>query len=166
MWIRRSLACLLLTAGLSVAAAARAADDIEVEAASEGELVEVRAKATIDAPHSVVWSTLTDYESLPEFVRGMRRSKITARRGSTLIIEQSGEARFLFLAYPIDVTLEVTERPPTSVEVRALSGTLRHCRGATKSALMPAERAACCAGRAPSCPTSRFRRWSARCSCV
>ena len=33
-------------------------------------------------------------------------------------MEQTGQARFLFLTVPIAVTLESTERPPDVVEVR------------------------------------------------
>jgi ribosome-associated toxin RatA of RatAB toxin-antitoxin module len=120
------LACWLL---IPAAAAAHAADDLSVEATRKGPYVEVRARATIDAPLSVIWTTLTDYERLPEFVSSMKRSRVTSRNGSTAIIEQAGEARFLMFTFPIDVTLEAIESPPMSIRVRALSGTLRHLEG-------------------------------------
>lgn len=119
-------ACWLLIFGT---AASNAAGEVRVEAMRKGEFIEVRAHATIDAPLSVIWTTLTDYERLPEFIPGLRRSKVTSRRGGTVIVEQSGEARFLMFSFPIDVTLEAQERPPSSIEVRALSGNLRHFEG-------------------------------------
>jgi ribosome-associated toxin RatA of RatAB toxin-antitoxin module len=106
-----------------------AAEDLSVEAIRKGEFIEVRAHATIDAPLSVIWTTLTDYERLPEFIPGLRKSKVLSRRGATVIVEQSGEARFLMFTFPIDVTLEARERPPSSIQVRALSGNLRHFEG-------------------------------------
>lgn len=111
------------------AAAAHAAEDLSVEATRKGPYVEVRARATIDAPLSVIWTTLTDYERLPEFVPGLKKSRVVSRNGSTAIVEQSGEARFLMFTFPIDVTLEAVEKPPSSLRVRVLSGTLRYLDG-------------------------------------
>lgn len=108
---------------------AQAAEDLVVEASRKGAFVEVRARATIDAPLSVIWTTLTDYERLPEFVPGLKKSRIVSRIGPTVVVEQSGEARFLMFSFPIDVTLESVERPPASIRVRALSGTLRYLEG-------------------------------------
>ncbi len=120
------LACCLFFLGTG---SARAAEDLSVEAARKGAFVEVKARATIDAPLSVIWTTLTDYERLPEFVPGLRKSRVTSRSGSTVVVEQSGEARFLVFSFPIDVVLESVEKPPSSIRVRALSGTLRYLEG-------------------------------------
>jgi ribosome-associated toxin RatA of RatAB toxin-antitoxin module len=111
------------------AVSAKAADGLSVEAARKGAFVEVKARATIDAPLSVIWTTLTDYERLPEFVPGLRKSRVISRTGSTVVVEQSGEARFLVFTFPIDVLLESVEKPPSSIRVRALSGTLRYLEG-------------------------------------
>lgn len=113
---------------LMAALPALAASDVEVETTRNGELIEVRARATINAPLSVVWGTLTDYERLPEFIPGLKKSRVISRVGATATIEQSGEARFLFLSVPIEVTVESTERPP-NIEVRRVAGTVRHLQG-------------------------------------
>ena len=112
-----------------VCGSAYAAEDLTVEASQKGALVEVRARATLQAPLSLVWTTLTDYERLPEFIPGLKKSRVISRSGSTAIVEQSGEARFLMFTFAIDVTLESIEQPPSSIRVRALSGTLRHLEG-------------------------------------
>lgn len=114
---------------------ASGAAQVDVDAARIGDLVEVRALATIDAPLALVWSTLTDYERLPEFIPGLKKSRVIARVGATATIEQSGEARFLFLAVPIEVTVESTERPP-NIEVRRVAGTLRHLQGRYETELL------------------------------
>ncbi len=120
------LACWLLCLGC---AATHAAEDLTVEAARNGEYVEVRARATVDASISVIWGTLTDYERLPQFIPGLKKSRILSRNGATTIVMQSGSARFLFFSFPIDVKLEAVENPPSSLRVRALSGTLRYLEG-------------------------------------
>ena len=110
------------------ATVAVAAQNLDVETTRSGDLIEVRARATINAPLAVVWSTLTDYERLPEFIPGLTKSRVISRVGATSTIEQSGEARFLFLSIPIEITLESTERPP-NIEVRRIAGTVRYLRG-------------------------------------
>lgn len=119
-------ACWLLMFGMS---ASHAAGEIKVEATRKGEFVNVRAYASIEAHLSVIWMTLTDYDRLPEFIPGLRKSKVILRRGNTVTVEQSGEARFLMFNFPIDVTLEAIEKPPSSIQVRAISGNLRHFEG-------------------------------------
>jgi ribosome-associated toxin RatA of RatAB toxin-antitoxin module len=122
-------ACWLL---MFATAASHAAGEIKVDASRRGEFIDVRAYAAIEASLSVIWTTLTDYERLPEFIPGLRRSKVTARRGGTVIVEQSGEARFLMFTFPIEVTLEAVEKPPSSIRVRAIAGNLRHFVGGYK----------------------------------
>jgi ribosome-associated toxin RatA of RatAB toxin-antitoxin module len=121
-----SLACWLV---LLAAGPAFGAEEVVVEALRKGEFIEVRAHATVEAPLSIVWATLTDYDRLPEFIPGLRKSKVISRKGPSVVVEQSGEARFLMFTFPIDVTLEAVEHPPSSIKVRALSGNLRHFEG-------------------------------------
>ena len=117
---------ILALGGFSGPAASQA--QVEVETSRSGETIDVRARATVSAPLALVWGTLTDYERLPDFIPGLKKSRVLARNGATTTVEQSGEARFLFLAIPIEVTLESTERPP-NIEVRRIAGTLRHLQG-------------------------------------
>ncbi len=119
--------CALLFSGVN---AARAADDLSVETTRRDEALEVVCRATLDAPYELVWATLTDYDRLAEFIPGMRRSRLVERRGPLVIVEQSGEAGFLFLSFPIDATLASTERPPHALEVRLLKGSLKRLEGA------------------------------------
>ncbi len=107
---------------------AQAAAVVDVKTSHAGDLVQVHAHASITAPLDVVWGTLTDYERLPQFIPGLKTSKVIARNGTTATVQQSGEARFFFLTVPIDVTLESTESPPT-IEVRRVSGNLKQLQG-------------------------------------
>jgi carbon monoxide dehydrogenase subunit G len=109
---------------------ARAAEDISIESVRRDDALEVVCRATIDAPLDIVWQTLTDYDRLAEFIPGMHRSRLVSRNGAAAVVEQSGEARFLFISYPIDVTLVSTERPPHALEVSLLKGNLKRLDGA------------------------------------
>jgi carbon monoxide dehydrogenase subunit G len=119
--------CLMLLFG---AGAARAAGDISVEATRRDDALELVCRAMLDAPLDLVWQTLTDYDRLAEFIPGMRRSRVIERRGAVVVVEQSGEAGFLFLSFPLEVTLASTERPPHALEVSLLKGNLKRLDGA------------------------------------
>jgi carbon monoxide dehydrogenase subunit G len=105
------------------------AADWDVETSRKGDVIEVHAQATLRAPLATVWGTLTDYERLPEFVPGMKTSRVIARKGATATVAQTGEAHFLFFKVPIDVTVESTEQAPHTIEVRRIAGSVRHLQG-------------------------------------
>lgn len=111
------------------AAGAGAAEDFSVETTRRGNAVEVRAYALVRAEHATVWSTLTDYDRLAEFVPGMRASRIVGHSGADLIVEQRGESRFLFFTFPVEVTVRASARPPGAIDVRLLKGSLRRLEG-------------------------------------
>jgi len=110
-------------------AAAWTADDLTVEAFRRGAAVEVVARATLVAPHELVWRTLTDYDQLASFIPGLRVSRVLERRGREAVVEQVGEAKFLFFRFPIDVTVVTVEQPPDAIAVRLLKGNLRQLEG-------------------------------------
>jgi ribosome-associated toxin RatA of RatAB toxin-antitoxin module len=124
-WSLPSIACALLLA----ANGALAAEELAVEAERRNDGVEVRARAFIAAPVDLVWRVLTDYERLPAFVPGISRSVVLARQGSSLRLEQSGEARFLVFSFPMQVELDVLESPPHWVVSRAVGGNVRQMSG-------------------------------------
>ena len=108
----------------------RAADDVTIEATRRDDALEVVCRAMLAARAEIIWETLTDYGHLADFIPGLRRSQVLSRNGAVSIVEQSGEARFLFLSVPIEVTLASTERPPNLIEARLLKGTLKRMDGA------------------------------------
>lgn len=122
----------VLGAGVAFAAligVAQAAEDARVRVERIEGGVEIRAEAEIDASPALVWETLTDYEQLPNFIPGLATSKVLERRGMRLVIEQTGESRFLLFSFPISVRLEVIESPPGGITSRAIAGNLRRVNG-------------------------------------
>ena len=108
---------------------AQAADDVAVEARRREDALEVVCTATVSAPADLVWQTLTDYNRLAEFIPGLRRSRVVGQRDGMLVIEQSGEATFLFMSIPVEVTLLTRERPPYAIDVSLEKGSLRRLEG-------------------------------------
>jgi ribosome-associated toxin RatA of RatAB toxin-antitoxin module len=111
------------------AAAAHAAQDVEIEARRHGETVEIKAHAQVSAPAALAWQVLTDYERLPGFIPGIAKSVVRERQGNVVLVDQAGAARFLLFSFPIEVRYQVTEAPQQWVESRAVGGNLRRMNG-------------------------------------
>ena len=118
-------------AGLMLACAvgAHAGADVDVQTTHRDDAIAISCRAVVAAPAELIWETLTDYDRLAEFIPGMRRSRVIERHGTVSIVEQQGEARFLFLSFPIEVTLSSLERPPHVIEVTLIKGNLKRLQG-------------------------------------
>jgi len=115
---------------LAASASVKAEDNqLRVTAQVEKGAVRVEAHALVRATLPVVWQTLTDYGRLSSFIPGMATSKVIERRGVAAIVEQTGEARFLFFSYPLDVTVSSEEYPPYSIRIHVLKGNLKRLDG-------------------------------------
>lgn len=110
---------LVLLSSLSAAA------DFKVEARRDGEAVMVEARARVKADVETAWDVLTAYDRYAEFIPDLKSSEILARSGAIAIVHQKGEAGFFLFHFPMEVTFSVTERPPTGISSRAISGTFK-----------------------------------------
>ena len=88
-------------------------------------MIDIRAGALLRADAATAWGVLTDYNRYPEFVPDLRSSRVTARRGTTVMVEQSGDATLWQLHIPIEITFEITEIPPYQLHSRAVAGSLK-----------------------------------------
>lgn len=104
---------------------AAAAATPEVEIRRDGAAYVVRAHADLDADQRTAWATVTDYEHLPEFVPGIRSAQVLARVAAggseRLLVEQSGEFRFLWFSEPVHVWLDVSHDAPARVLAQAVT---------------------------------------------
>lgn len=108
---------------------AGAADDLSVGVDRAGPSFRIQASATVSAPARLVWDVLTDYANLARFIPGIASSVVHLRAGSRVLLEQQGEARFMWFSYPIDVRLEVMESPHDWITSRGVGGNLRRMNG-------------------------------------
>ncbi len=121
---RSILPCLLVLVANAQAA------EVAVRVTRDGDVFQVNASAQFDGTIARTWQVLTDYGRLPEFVPGLQSSRVISRDGNRIVVEQKGETQVLFLSFPMDVRLDVTEQPYERVESRAVSGTFREMRNA------------------------------------
>jgi ribosome-associated toxin RatA of RatAB toxin-antitoxin module len=108
-------------------APARAAE-ITVDVTRKGDVFNVEARAEFEGAAARAWQVLTDYGRYAEYIPELSESRVIARRGNQVEVEQKGEARVLFLSFPLDVKLAVTEQPFERVVSRAVSGSFREMR--------------------------------------
>jgi ribosome-associated toxin RatA of RatAB toxin-antitoxin module len=104
--------------------------DISLQTTRHGDSFEVEGVAEFEAEVTLAWEVLTDYGRLSEFIPGMRSSRIVSRSNRSVVVDQSGEARLLFLSFPIQVRLEVEEFPYERIVSRAIKGNFKEFRGA------------------------------------
>jgi ribosome-associated toxin RatA of RatAB toxin-antitoxin module len=73
---------------------------------------EVSGLFTVNASTTIVWSVLTDYEHIPDFVSSMRSSRVRERRGDgSLLIEQKLVGGAFLLSRTMRVLIEVRRSP-------------------------------------------------------
>ena len=119
------LFCLLFITLPSIGIAA----EISVDTTRHGENFEISATARIQANVAQVWKVLTDYERLPEFIPGLRESRVVSRRGPDVVLEQRGEAGLFFFSYPMHVRLAIKEFPFTRITSTGVSGNFKLLQG-------------------------------------
>lgn len=113
----------------AIFAAAPVAQAQTVTSHRDGEAVIVEAFEDVEATPEQAWAVLTDYEGLTRFIPDMTESRIIARSGNTILVDQKGSARLFLLSRPVHVRLEIVEAPYELVTSRAVSGSFKEMEG-------------------------------------
>jgi carbon monoxide dehydrogenase subunit G len=121
--MRWFVACVVALAAATAQSATGAS--ITIHAERGGDSIDIRASAVLQADSATAWRVLTDYDRYTEFIPDLRSSRILARRGRTVTVEQSGDAALWLFRMPVDITFEINEIPPSSLQSRAVAGSLR-----------------------------------------
>lgn len=79
---------------------------------------------TVDASPETAWEVLSDYDNLTAFVPAMRTSKIRAREGGLLLLEQESIGRAFLFRHTVRVLLELREQRPGRISFK---DTARKC---------------------------------------
>jgi len=119
---------LLLWFTLALPAICHAAE-VNLQATRQGDSFQVEAASEFEAEVTLAWEVLTDYERLAEFIPGMRSSRIVSRSKRNVVVDQSGEARLLFISFPMQVRLEIQEFPYERIVSRAIAGNFKELHG-------------------------------------
>jgi len=126
---RRQLIAVLLALLPGAAAAA----DAVVE--REQGILYVNAWVQAGAPAAACYEVLTDFERLPEFVPGMRSSRVVSQPGEMLRVEQVGVTGPALFGLTVRTTLGLSLAPPGPgregrIDFSSFGGNLRQMYGA------------------------------------
>ena len=103
--------------------------EIVVHVVRAGEALEVEASAEFRGNVPRTWEVLTGYDRYADFIPDMQTSRVVSRTGNRVEVQQNGQARLLFVGFPIDVRLSVTEYPQERIVSRATGGNFREMLG-------------------------------------
>ncbi len=127
------VAALLTQAALAIAWVwanpAAAADPPSINFQLQGTHLLVSGELPVAASAATAWSILTDYERVPEFVPGIRVSRVIEVNGSSKVLEQQGEMLANNMRMFYQGTMRVTEEPPDQIGVQFLTGTFSNMQG-------------------------------------
>jgi hypothetical protein len=106
----------------------------EVRVQSEVNMLYVNASVAAPAPAAACYAVLTDYERLPEFVPGMRSSRVVSQPGEMLKVEQVGAGGPVWLGITVRTVLGLTLTPPAAgvegrIDFGSYGGNLRQMYG-------------------------------------
>ena len=87
--------------------------------------VEIRANAVLKADVDTAWRVLTDYPRYVAFIPNLQVSHVVARSGTTVTVEETGDATLGPFRMPLNVTFQIIELAPNSLRSRAIAGSLR-----------------------------------------
>lgn len=124
VFIRMLLGMVFLGAGAAPAAALPG-----VNLSQQGSRLLVSGEVLVPVSPATAWEVLTDYERIPQFVPGMRISRVIQREGNTRVLEQQGEMQANNMRMLYFGTLKVTEEPSSRLTVQFLNGTFRNMQG-------------------------------------
>lgn len=112
-----------------LAAPVAQAADVSVKTTRHGDRFDITATAQIGASSADAWNVLTDYDRLSEFVPGVLESRVLSRNGPSVLLDQRGETRLLFLRFSMYVRLAIDEFPPDRIVSRAVAGNFKELHG-------------------------------------
>jgi ribosome-associated toxin RatA of RatAB toxin-antitoxin module len=91
--------------------------------------VRVEANMLVNADAATMWSTLTDYNRLAEFVPNMVVSRIISRPGQPTRVEQRSDSGIFSFVMPDHVVLALEESQQRKISFRAVSGSILAMQG-------------------------------------
>lgn len=125
---RQVLATLLALAAPAVSAAI----DMQVSVQRRGDLLVVDATLVAPVSQREAWVVLTDFDAMSAFVPNLEASRVTARDGGRLRVEQRGVARWGPLAHAFTMVREIELEPFAQVRSQSVSGSLRQVKSLTR----------------------------------
>src|ERR1700687_6295280 len=120
-----SLSIPLALAQVPLRTDAQDGSDIHVHVKKNGATIIVDVEMMVQAPALATWDVLTDYDHMAQFVANVQSSKITDRKGNTLVVAQKSGTSFGLLKFSFDNVREVELVPHSEVRSKLISGDMK-----------------------------------------
>ena len=120
-----SLSIPLALAQVPLRTDAQDASDIVVHVKKNGATIIVDVEMMVQAPALATWDVLTDYDHMAKFVANVQSSKITGRKGNTLVVAQKSGTSFGLLKFSFDNVREVELVPHSEIRSNLISGDMK-----------------------------------------
>ena len=104
---------------------AQDAKDIVVHVKKDGATIIVDVEMAVQVPPLAAWEVLTDYDHMAQFVTNVQASRITDRKGNTLVVAQKSGTAFGLLKFSFDNVREVELVPHSEVRSKLISGDMK-----------------------------------------
>ena len=125
-WLGSHILAALALSALQVPAwAANADQDILVRVLKDGQNITVDVDCPVDAPWSLVWEVLTDYDHMAEFVSNLEFSGVKYAEGNLLRVHQKGKASRGPLTLTFDNVREIELIPSSEIRSSLISGDMK-----------------------------------------
>jgi hypothetical protein len=111
--------------------------DIRVQVRKDGPAVSVDVVCPVDAPWSIVWEVLTDYDHMARFLSNLEYSSVEDTAGSVLRVHQKGKASSGPLTLRFDIVREIELVPYSEIRSRLISGDLKASEFVTRIVVTP-----------------------------
>ena len=113
----------VLLAGIGAASAQSPIRSIEIVEKDDGYVADVVMFAPVPPP--VAWDVLTDFDKMAGWVPNVKESKVLARDGNVLEIEQRGVARFGIASFPYVSARKMVLDPQKTVKATQTKGSMK-----------------------------------------
>lgn len=126
IWLGSQILAVLVLSALPVPAwSANTDQDIVVRVLKDGQNITVDVDCPVDAPWSLVWEVLTDYDHMAEFISNLEFSGVKQAAGNLLRVHQKGKASRGPLTLTFDNVREIELVPSSEIRSRLISGDMK-----------------------------------------
>ena len=116
------VAAAVALASLLWSGAAFAAEDLVVKIRREGPAVLMDVEADVPASVADTWAVMTDYDHMSSFISNVKQSKVTARHGNAMEVEQAGATRVGFWTFSFAMVRTIELVPEREIRSALVSG--------------------------------------------
>lgn len=111
--------------------------EVKVAIEKRGDAFIVDTTIDFAVPLRTAWEVFTDFDNMVGILSNLTMSKVTGRKGNTLIVEQEGKAKYGFFSYSFASEREIRLEPMKRIFARQLAGNAK--RFASELELSPTE---------------------------